>query len=304
MLLDRIRRRRGTGRGRAGDCGGRLCRRRCHLTAARHRSGVRPTALREARRRAHWSMAQAGAARTEDISVPRSRAAELMGAPIGRVSAPTRHGHRGLRACRGRQLPPHLRPPLPTIPPRGHVSRSCERTSHQEVLHARWQHQRRARDRPQPSVTTSRARWVRAGWRRCEPSRLHSTRMASSTRARCSPSDCHDEVPPALLGQARVAARWVRVARATQMARQRNWSRPSWRGSSRSASGAAASAVNWPPSPAVMSCTTEWEALTHSPHHSRRDRAEPLAGPSRRLGPPVIASRSPYAAIKACRGAA
>ena len=35
-------------------------------------------ALREARRRAHWSMAEAGAARTEDVSVPRSRAAELM----------------------------------------------------------------------------------------------------------------------------------------------------------------------------------------------------------------------------------
>jgi glycolate oxidase len=46
-------------------------------------------ALREARRRAHWSMAQAGAARTEDIGVPRSRAAELMAA-IERVSA--RHG--------------------------------------------------------------------------------------------------------------------------------------------------------------------------------------------------------------------
>jgi glycolate oxidase len=46
-------------------------------------------ALREARRRAHWSMAQAGAARTEDISVPRSRAAELMSA-IARVSK--RHG--------------------------------------------------------------------------------------------------------------------------------------------------------------------------------------------------------------------
>jgi glycolate oxidase len=46
-------------------------------------------ALREARRRAHWSMAQVGAARTEDISVPRSRAAELMSA-IARVSE--RHG--------------------------------------------------------------------------------------------------------------------------------------------------------------------------------------------------------------------
>jgi glycolate oxidase len=43
-------------------------------------------ALREARRQAHWSMAQLGAARTEDVSVPRSRAAELMVA-IGRVSA-------------------------------------------------------------------------------------------------------------------------------------------------------------------------------------------------------------------------
>ncbi len=46
-------------------------------------------ALREARRKAHWSMEQAGAARTEDVSVPRSRAAELMDA-IGRVSQ--RHG--------------------------------------------------------------------------------------------------------------------------------------------------------------------------------------------------------------------
>jgi glycolate oxidase len=46
-------------------------------------------ALREARRRAHWSMAQAGAARTEDVSVPRSRSAELMDA-IGRVGR--RHG--------------------------------------------------------------------------------------------------------------------------------------------------------------------------------------------------------------------
>lgn len=46
-------------------------------------------ALREARRQAHWSMAQLGAARTEDISVPRSRASELMAA-IERVS--TRHG--------------------------------------------------------------------------------------------------------------------------------------------------------------------------------------------------------------------
>jgi glycolate oxidase len=45
--------------------------------------------LREARRKAHWSMAQAGAARTEDISVPRSRAAELMAA-IDRVA--DRHG--------------------------------------------------------------------------------------------------------------------------------------------------------------------------------------------------------------------
>ena len=46
-------------------------------------------ALREARRKAHWSMEQAGAARTEDISVPRSRAADLMSA-IGKVA--DRHG--------------------------------------------------------------------------------------------------------------------------------------------------------------------------------------------------------------------
>jgi glycolate oxidase len=46
-------------------------------------------ALREARRKAHWSMAQAGAARTDDVSVPRSRSAELMDAieQVGR-----RHG--------------------------------------------------------------------------------------------------------------------------------------------------------------------------------------------------------------------
>ncbi len=43
-------------------------------------------ALREARRRAHWSMAAAGAARTEDISVPRSRVAELISL-IERISA-------------------------------------------------------------------------------------------------------------------------------------------------------------------------------------------------------------------------
>jgi glycolate oxidase len=34
--------------------------------------------LREARRKAHWSLEQAGAARMEDIGVPRSRVAELL----------------------------------------------------------------------------------------------------------------------------------------------------------------------------------------------------------------------------------
>jgi glycolate oxidase len=55
------------------------------ISQARATDPAEADALREARRKAHWSMEQAGAARTEDISVPRSRAAELM-ATIARVS--------------------------------------------------------------------------------------------------------------------------------------------------------------------------------------------------------------------------
>jgi FAD/FMN-containing dehydrogenase len=40
-------------------------------------------AMREARRRAHWSLEQLGQARTEDVSVPRSRVAELIAALDG-----------------------------------------------------------------------------------------------------------------------------------------------------------------------------------------------------------------------------
>ena len=40
-------------------------------------------AMREARRRAHWSLEQLGQARTEDVSVPRSRVAELIAALEG-----------------------------------------------------------------------------------------------------------------------------------------------------------------------------------------------------------------------------
>ena len=44
--------------------------------SARHNE---PDWLREARRKAHWSLEQAGVARMEDIGVPRSRVAELLG---------------------------------------------------------------------------------------------------------------------------------------------------------------------------------------------------------------------------------
>jgi glycolate oxidase len=47
--------------------------------------------LREARRKAHWSLEQAGVARMEDVGVPRSRAPELLGA-IERISK--EHGMR------------------------------------------------------------------------------------------------------------------------------------------------------------------------------------------------------------------
>ena len=46
-------------------------------------------AMREARRRAHWSLDQLGTARTEDVSVPRSRVAELIAA-LDEIAA--RHG--------------------------------------------------------------------------------------------------------------------------------------------------------------------------------------------------------------------
>jgi glycolate oxidase len=42
-------------------------------------------AMREARRKAHWALGQIGQARTEDVSVPRSRVAELIAA-IARIS--------------------------------------------------------------------------------------------------------------------------------------------------------------------------------------------------------------------------
>ncbi|MEA2623945.1 MAG: glycolate oxidase [Chloroflexota bacterium] len=55
--------------------------------------------LREARRKAHWSLEQAGVARMEDVGVPRSRAPELLAA-IERISAEHRmrvgvFGHAG-----------------------------------------------------------------------------------------------------------------------------------------------------------------------------------------------------------------
>jgi glycolate oxidase len=58
----------------------RACREAGSTSQERATDPAEADALREARRRAHWSMAQVGAARTEDISVPRSRAAELMAA--------------------------------------------------------------------------------------------------------------------------------------------------------------------------------------------------------------------------------
>ncbi len=55
-------------------------------TQKRSTDAAEADALREARRRAHWSMEQLGLARSEDISVPRSRVPELMEA-IARISA-------------------------------------------------------------------------------------------------------------------------------------------------------------------------------------------------------------------------
>ena len=51
----------------------------------RSRDAAEADAMREARRQAHWSLGQLGQARTEDVSVPRSRVAELIAA-IARIS--------------------------------------------------------------------------------------------------------------------------------------------------------------------------------------------------------------------------
>lgn len=50
------------------------------LSQVRARDAAEADALRAARRKAHWSMAQLGTARSEDICVPRSRVEQLMGA--------------------------------------------------------------------------------------------------------------------------------------------------------------------------------------------------------------------------------
>jgi glycolate oxidase len=71
------------------DLAAGACREAGAISQQRAEDADQADALREARRKAHWSMAQAGAARTEDISVPRSRASELMLA-IDAISA--RHG--------------------------------------------------------------------------------------------------------------------------------------------------------------------------------------------------------------------
>jgi glycolate oxidase len=60
------------------DAAAAACARAGSTSTTRATGTAEADALREARRRAHWSMAAAGAARTEDISVPRSRAADLM----------------------------------------------------------------------------------------------------------------------------------------------------------------------------------------------------------------------------------
>ena len=64
--------------------------------------------LREARRKAHWSLEQAGVARMEDIGVPRSRVAELLERHRD-ADRGARHAGRRLRPCRRRQLPPDVR---------------------------------------------------------------------------------------------------------------------------------------------------------------------------------------------------
>ncbi len=68
------------------DVASAACRSAGSSTQTRATDATEADALREARRRAHWSMEQVGLARSEDISVPRSRVAELMEA-IARVSA-------------------------------------------------------------------------------------------------------------------------------------------------------------------------------------------------------------------------
>jgi glycolate oxidase len=60
------------------DGAARACQSAGAISQARARDRDEADRLREARRKAHWSMAQAGAARTEDVSVPRSKAAAFM----------------------------------------------------------------------------------------------------------------------------------------------------------------------------------------------------------------------------------
>ena len=91
MLLDRVRRRCGRGR-RAGPGRGGLPARPGATDSARAADATEADWLREARRKAHWSLEQAGVARMDDVGVPRSRVPELLDA-IEAISA------RG-RACR------------------------------------------------------------------------------------------------------------------------------------------------------------------------------------------------------------
>ena len=141
-------------------------------------------ALREARRQAHWSMAQAGAARTEDVSVPRSRAAALMAA-IERVAA--RHGMAiGVfgHAGDGNYHPTYVTPPGT---PDEHalidarVPTSTPRCSHWAAPSAA------STARVSPSVASSSTRSAACDRGRCGPSRPRSTPTASSTPARCCP---------------------------------------------------------------------------------------------------------------------
>jgi len=78
------------------DAGGDLAERELDTAAAaceaagstsldRATDATEADAMREARRKAHWALGQIGQARTEDVSVPRSRVAELIAA-IARIS--------------------------------------------------------------------------------------------------------------------------------------------------------------------------------------------------------------------------